>query len=218
MKALILKLSIFLSILTILYLILSYFGVLRNISLFTKNTRDLAEKYRYKTKSNFCKNNKIIIVVYSKNPASDKLKCAINSILDQTVKVDSVLLVTNNQEEIPQYLKYVVTPLPIDKDYGYGNKIIPPMLKEKEKNVIILPIENKIYGNDYVETLLEKSQENPDCQIFNQDNDLVLYKINNFSNDIISRDNKIFDKKWFNLKSKNKITLEYDDIKKDMFS
>lgn len=217
MKALILKLSIFFSILTIIYLILSYFGILRNISLYVKNTRDLAENYRYKKKSNFCKNNKIIIVVYSNNPSSDKLKCSINSILEQTVKVDSVLLVTNNQN-IPEYLKYVITPLPTDKDYGYGNKIIPPMLKEKEKNVIIIPIENKIYGNDYIETLLEKSQDNPNCQIFNQDNDLILYKTNNFSNDIISRDNKTFDKKWFYLKSKNKTNIEYDDIKKDIFN
>tara|TARA_Y100000389_G_C17455906_1_gene518144 strand:- start:1078 stop:1740 length:663 start_codon:yes stop_codon:yes gene_type:complete len=220
MKPLVLKLSIFFSVLTIIYLILSYFGVLRNISLFTQNTLSLAENYRHKAKSNFCKDFKVVVVIYSKDPLNDKLKCTINSILDQTIKIDSVLLVNNNPntDKYPKYLNYVATPLCINKDYGYGNKLIPPMLKEKDQNVIIIPLENKIYGNDYFETLLKKSEENPDSQILNKNNDLVLFKINNFSQDIFSRDKKTFDKDWFVNNSKNTVVLDYDDINNNLFN
>jgi|TARA_B110000261_G_scaffold13670_1_gene13784 hypothetical protein len=221
MKTNLLKISIILSVLTIIYLILSYSGIIRYISLHCKETLNLAEKYGNKTKSQHFKNNKTIVTMFSNDLFKENLKPVINSILDQSVKVDSILLFTSQETEnkyLPEHIKYAVNVIKNEVNYGYGNNIIPAIFKEKEEGVIIIPIENKIYGEDYIETLLDKSVEKQLSQIFNQNNDLVLIKIDNLDNKFLEKNNKEYSKDWFfkNILNKNKI--EYNDIKKCLFT
>ena len=55
-------------------------------------------------------------------------------------------------------------------------------------------------------------------QIFNQNNDLVLIKIDNLGNKFLEKNNKEYSKDWLikNILNKNKI--EYNDIKKCLFT
>jgi hypothetical protein len=210
MKAYILKISIIMSIITIIYLTLSYFGLIRCILLPWKGTLSLAEKYIKKSKSQYCKNDKIVVSMFSSNGLEENLKTVINSILDQSIKIDSILIFTNEKISnitIPKYIEYTSQLLPSEIDYKYGNNIIPAILKEKSNNVIIIPIKNIIYGEDYLETLLEHSEKNPTCQIFNKNKDLLLFKIDNFSDNILEKSNQSFEKDWFIENSKNKLYI-----------
>jgi len=219
MKKCLLVLSIIISIITLFTLILSYFGIIRYISVHFKETKNLAEKYSEKSKSNHFKDDKIVISMFSYDPFKENLKPVINSILDQTIKIDSILIFTNDKinKTIPKYIDYTSQLIPSETDYCYGNNIIPAILKEKSSNVIIIPIKNKIYGEDYIETLLEYSNENPDSCIFGGKNDLLLFNINNLSEDIHNHSNDTYSKEWFLKNMPNKVFLEYLDIKDTLF-
>lgn len=219
MKKCLLALSIIISIITLFTLILSYFGIIRYISVHFKETKNLAEKYSEKSKSNHFKDDKVVVSMFSYDPFKENLKPVINSILDQTIKIDSILLFTNDKinKTIPKYIEYTSQLIPSESDYCYGNNIIPVILKEKSRNVIIIPIKNKIYGEDYIETLLEYSSKNPSSSIFSSKNDLLLFNLNNLGEDIHSHYNDTYSKDWFLKNLPNKVFIEYSDIKDILF-
>ena len=212
MKSFILKVSIFFSLLSIIYLVLSYNGYIRYFMLHFKDTRHLAENYSKKDKYTHYKDNKIVVSLYIDN-FKENLKPVINSILDQTVKIDSILIFTpeNDIDKAPTYLQISSNIIPSVNNYSYGNNIIPCILKEKDSNVIIIPMDKKIYGEDYIETILEFSHTNPSCQIFNKDNELLLFKVDNFDKNIYSFNKQDYNKKWFMTKSLNKKEIKYTE-------
>jgi len=161
--------------------------------------------------------NKVTISFTCKRDKLHKLKPFINSILDQTVKVDLIAMITplGNKEEdynIPKYIKNIAIVFPSGRDCGKGTKLIPMLLKEKEKGIIIIALdENKIYGHDFIYTMVEESKKYPDSVLVDKNGSAILVKSDHFDCDIINRENDNLDNEWFLKKAKDSKIVDYSE-------
>lgn len=207
-------LSIILSIISGIYIILSYFGITRYWMLKLQNPGTYIEKY-----SNLPNmNEKRIVLSFTTTPDNlDKIKPMINSILDQTIKVNQIALVTpyhyNGQKyDFPPYIKKVANNFPSGKDYGLGTKLIPILLREKESDTIIIAInDNYIYGKDFIETIIQAVQDNPNTVLVDNNHSTIVLKPEYFDSDIINREKDTFNEQWFLSKAKNSKVIEYNE-------
>lgn len=186
--------SIVFTILTIIWLIISYYGYDRYIN-FLYPTENKLEKYinNYKNIQTSSSDKRVIVVLYI---SADDLKnidqvySSLLSLLDQTVRVDDIRLYISNPNNIelniPSKLKDIVSiyNLPSNAD-----KLTYPLYKVDDNNSIIIYLEPTIiYGKDFLQTIME--QYNNDC--------------------ILTIKNKILllSPKQYNLDDNNKIIIE----------
>ena len=109
-------------------MLLSYYGITRYIEIYCKSIESYVKNFK-KMKSNDL-NSKIIISIYTDN--FSKIKYVLKSLLDQTIKVDSIIINTNIEEDnIPSYIKNIVDINVVGKHYNnnVGN-IIPTLLND----------------------------------------------------------------------------------------
>lgn len=201
------------TILSLIIIFSSYFGITRYLSCHIKSPNKLIENYSKLPKAST--SNKVVISFTCKKDKIDKLKPFINSIMDQTVKVDLIAMITPLEENynIPKYIKDIAVILPSGKDCGKGTKIIPMLLREKEKNTIIICLdENKIYGQDFIYTMVEESKKYPDSVLVDKKGSTILIRSDHFNCDVINRENDNLDNEWFLKKSKNNKIVDYDEI------
>ena len=122
------------------------------------------EKYinKYNNLDQVNPNSKVIICLIVKNDIN--LTPTIKSLLDQTVKVNqiSVIIPENINYTVPNILTNIITIYKCDKDKSLLNFLYYTLLKEGEENTKIITLNNnKIYGKDFIETLLETSEKKP---------------------------------------------------------
>lgn len=207
-------LSIILSIISGIYIVLSYFGITRCWMLKIQNPDTYIEKYSQLPNIN----QKRIVLSFTTIPNNlDKIKPMINSILDQTIKVNQIALVTpyhykGQKYNFPQYLNKVANNFPAGKDYGFGTKLIPILLREKECDTIIIAInDNYIYGKDFIEIMVQAVEDNPNTVIVDNNRSTIVLKPEYFDCDIINRKKDTFDEEWFLNKAKNSKVIEYNE-------
>lgn len=202
------------TIISLLFIFLSYFGLTRYVSCYFKNTYKLIEKYSKLPKAS---EQRVIISFTSTPDKVKKLKPFINSILDQTVKVDLIAFVTtpesnNEKYDIPKYIKDIAILIPSGRKYGKGTKIISMLLREKECDTIIIALdENRIYGQDFIYTIVEQSNKHPKSILIDKQGSVMLLKTDHFDCDIINRENEKSDNDWFLSKCKNSKIIEYTE-------
>jgi hypothetical protein len=95
----------------------------------------------------------------------DKLKPTIVSLLDQTAKVDEIAISVpyGKKYKIPPYLKNIAQIYRYAVNYGDAGNLIPTLLREREGDTkIILVKDNIVYGKDFVEVMVERSNKSPD--------------------------------------------------------
>jgi cellulose synthase/poly-beta-1,6-N-acetylglucosamine synthase-like glycosyltransferase len=211
-KITVIILTIISTLISVIFIVLSYFGITRYISLRRDKSKKLIEQY--KTLSKASDSNKVIISFTTTLQNIDRIRPMINSILDQTVRVDQIILVLpyGSTYNIPEYLKEIVTIVPTGKNYGEGTKLIPTLLREKECDTIIIAInDNKIYGKDFIETLVEEANKNPNTVLIDKCNSTILVRPEYFGCDIIDRDKDTFTNDWFLEKAKNSKVICYSE-------
>ena len=163
-------------------IVLSYLGVVRYYIIKNSNS---TEKYSRKYLELPKKTNGKTIITFSTSPGRfKKIKPMINSILQQSSAVDSIITVLPvDKSEIPDFLKGVVVVVPSGKDYGEGNAIIPVLLTEKECNTTIVALkDNFIYGKDCIETFLKESEKYKDTILTDKNNSIYVFQPYMFSN------------------------------------
>jgi cellulose synthase/poly-beta-1,6-N-acetylglucosamine synthase-like glycosyltransferase len=203
------------TIISLIMIFFSYFGITRYFLCYNKSTDKLIENYTKLPKAS--NDNKVVISFTCNRDKLDKLKPFINSILDQTVKVDLIAIITplGNKEEdytIPKYIKNILAVFPSGKDYGKGTKLIPMILREKEKNTIIIALdENKIYGQDFIYTMVEESKKYPDSVLVDKKGSAILVRSEHFEYDVINREKNNLDNEWFLKKAKNSKIVDYNE-------
>ena len=212
-KRTIIILTIISTILSLITIFLSYFGIIRYLSLHVKSSEKFIEKYSKLPKVS---DNSRVVISFTTTPEKiKKIKPMINSILDQTVKVDFIEIVIPNSEktyDIPKYIKDVAMVLPSGKDYGDGTKIIPVLLREQESDTVIIALnDNMVYGQDYIYSIIEESRKNPEKMIIDNKNSTMLVKPEFFDSDVINRNKKKYDLKWMIKKSKGTKVLNYSE-------
>ena len=196
---------------SLVWIILSYYGYDRYLILGLKT--NYSESYlklpRVNTKS------KVIVSVSTTETDFNKIKRTINSILDQSVHPDQIILSVNpgNQIQVPDHLKKanVIIQHNLSSDYGACSCFISPLTREKDADAKLIILNDKqIYGPDLLQMLVEESDKNPDRVIYTKgykaknliqngnitdvknDNDIidikggVLVKPSFFSEDILS--------------------------------
>lgn len=224
-KKTIIIISLFSAIISLIYILLNYFGVLRylGISMFS------SERYikKYSKLDQIDKDKKVVISLIATDKELKKIPAVIRSLLDQTVKVNliSIVLPYDNIYNLPDDLKNSVVLFRTKINYGDLNSIIPTAIREGEDSTQIITIgADKIYGKDFIEQLLEKSKKNPQHIIYcNNKDELdiregVLFPINVFSEDFFNPPKKVFlqhtsVKNWINnfFKYKPKKKIKYKE-------
>lgn len=207
-------LVIIFSVLTLVYILLSYFGILRYISLSMNNSDNYIQNY-----SNLRKGGKNRVVIsFTTTPEYIKhIRPMLNSILDQTVKVDQIALIVpynyqGQKYNIPDYIKKIVNIFPAGKDYGEGTKIIPILFREKECDTIIIALSDKyVYGKTFIETIIEEVENNPKTVLVDNKNTTITLRPEYFGCDVINRDKDKFDQAWFLDKAKKSKVIYYGE-------
>ena len=206
--------SIIISIISAIFILLSYFGITRCWMLKLQNPDTYIENYN---KLPTTKQKRVVLSFTTIPDNINKIKPMINSILDQTVKVNQIALVTpyhyNGQKyNFPPYLKNVANNFPSGKNYGEGTKLIPILLREKECDTIIIAInDNYIYGKDFVETMVKAVEDNPDTVLVDKNHSAIVLRPEYFGCDVIDRDKDKFDEEWFISKAKKSKVIDYSE-------
>ena len=116
-----------------------------------------------------------VVISFSTTPDKiRKIRPMIKSILDQSVKVDKIILnlpdtCERMEYKVPEDYKDVLNVYNCGKDYGYGNKFIPTLLRESDYGTILIMLDDEyIYGYDFIEKLLFESIEYPNRMIYSE--------------------------------------------------
>jgi len=117
-----------------------------------------------------------VVVSFTTTPDKiDKLRPMLNSILDQTVKVDQIALnipymCNGKPYVIPDDYKDIANIYRTVKDYGAETSYIPTLLREGESGTKIIYLnDDKIYGKNLIASLVETSNKNPNKAIYTKD-------------------------------------------------
>lgn len=209
-------LSLIISIILTIYLCLSYYGIIRSMKIRTYPTEYYINNYKKLPKAD----EKRVVIVFSVNREEVKyIKPFINSLLDQTVRVNDIAVTVPEEDKdiIPQNIQQVVNTYTYDKNYGELGTIIPTILREPENNTKIIIVEPmKIYGEDFIQSIIEKSNENPEKIIYIKDNSNIMLSKPSFFNENFcnyqSGNNSV---EWFNKSCDiEKIPFHYEQISK----
>jgi hypothetical protein len=190
------KMYLFISmtILSLIVTILYYYGIIRYFTLHVKDTNSYLENYKNLDKA--FKEKKIIISLSVRPEKIDKIKPMINSILDQTVGANQIVLnLPNNQDyNIPKEYENIFTIFRCGKDYGECNKFIPTLLREENSDTIIILLDEQyVFGQDYIENMVEEYKKDK-CGIISKGGILIIPEF--FDMDIYDRDKKCLDNGW----------------------
>ena len=204
-------LIIFFTLFSFIIIFTTYLGFDRylNILLYSKYSNNNKYIKNYNKLNEFSpKQSNIIISLYANNEELNKLKPCINSILDQTIRINKIylfLIGNDDLQDIPAYLKEIVIIIPT-KDYKNNTKIIPILIKEKEADTIILSLENNIiYGKDFIEIMLEEMIKNQNTVLIDNKNTCILFKPSYFDAEIINKKHFLNNNKMINYNENYKL-------------
>ena len=177
--------SIIWSFLSLIFSFLLYFGIIRYMNLYIYNPKSYIKKYFDLEKA--C-NKKVVINLSITNP--DKLKPVINSLLDQTVRVDEISI--NTDKKLPDYIKDLNKVVRI---YQTNLCIKPCIMRENDNDTIILFInDDKIYGKDFIQDAIDQYHTNLDglnSDILKiSDNGEIITNTNIFNTEVLDKCNE----------------------------
>jgi hypothetical protein len=161
----------------------------------------------YKQLDKIEKTNRVVISLTTTPEKMKHLTPVINSLLDQTVKVDLISLVVpdENGYDLPNNLKDSVTIFKTQQNNGCLTPLLSSLIREEESTTIIIILgDNQIYGKDFIETLLEESVNNPTSIIYMNKKDsidmkrAVLFKTEFFDSYFLDISENDDPEKWIN--------------------
>lgn len=175
-------------ILSIIYILLEYYGYIRYINLHLFSTENYIQTYNTLNKTK----NKVVITLLVDDNDLNNIGPVINSLLDQTIKVNliSIILDQNNKWILPEDLKKCISLVkctsckPSNKPSSKPNNkqsdidsLLTTLIREGENNTKIIILDcKKIYGKDFIESLIEKSEKYPNYIIYNNDKNYIDIK------------------------------------------
>jgi hypothetical protein len=179
------------TIISLAIIFLSYFGIIRYYLIKYKSPKSYISDYNMLNKTD----TKTIIAINTTPQRIRKIRPMINSILDQTIRVDNIILVVPQDDidtgyTIPSDIKKIAILFPRGKNYGteFANSIIPMLLSQKEYNTTIITLlDNIIYGKDYLETLLIEGKKYKDTVICDKKHRSILFKSEYYDSSIINK-------------------------------
>ena len=178
-KKTIIILSLVSAFLSFIYMLLNYYGIIRYIGLYLYSIEGYSKNYKKLDKIG---QHRTIISMTATPKQMKKLTPVIKSLLDQTVRVDliSITIPYGNSYKLPIELKNSVSVFRCGKDRSLLNCISPVISRESESTTKIITVcATQIYGKEFIKTLLEESEKNPNSIIHvgkNSHDDIDLSK------------------------------------------
>jgi len=163
--------SLILSVIVLIYIVLEYYGIIRYYKLHWFSTEKYVKSYSSLEKAD---KNKVVLTFSCPVEKLKNLKPFINSLLDQTVKVDEIALTIpfKNVDKIPAYLSEILTVDGYSKDYGDKSCMICPILRETEANTKIIIVDpDMVYSKEFVQDMVDESNKNPDKIVYGKGKD-----------------------------------------------
>ena len=161
--------SVVLTIISLIITVLSYYGIVRYIKLlYSKDCKCFSESYVKLQRVE--SPNKVVVSMFTKSRHLDK-NMTLKSILDQTVHPDQIIIVTDEKSmEVPTDLKKdSIVVLQSAGEIGGLSAILTPLRTQKNSDTkIIVVTDGVIYGPDFIESIVEASNNNPGAVIFVQ--------------------------------------------------
>jgi hypothetical protein len=189
------------TLLSLVVILLTYFGWVRYATLHLKSVEHFSKNYMKLAKAD--KDAKVVISFTADPKKILNLKPMLNSILDQTVRVDQIGMTIPDSKtyDIPSEYKDVINIFKCGKDYGVCNKIIPALLRERESDTMIIYLkDNEVYGKDVIESLVEESRKHPQEAITTHCGKATLVKPSFFGADVSDLGKDFFDDNWIQVK------------------
>jgi hypothetical protein len=152
-KQLLLKISIVISVLMIF---VSYFDLYRYFIIHYKQPDTYLKNYNgLESADSDCK----VVIFINRKDDKPLNRATINSLIDQTVKVDEMCITVSLESDKTAYPKYVNV-------YSSDNEFKCTMKRERNDNTKIIVVENGIvYKPDFIEEMVEYSKKNPNTVI-----------------------------------------------------
>jgi hypothetical protein len=187
-KRTIIIISLISAVFSLIYVLISYYGLIRYILLHIFPLQGYSENYKKLDKIGEYRN---IISLTATPQQMGKMTHTIKSLLDQTVKVDIISLIVpqGNDYKLPEELKNYVSLFRCNQNQGLLNSLSTAIERESESTTRIITLgSDMIYGKDFIETILEESEQNP--------NDIIY--VNNKKNYMDLTKGIVFSTKFFN--------------------
>ena len=170
-------------------------------------------------------NTKNVSIIISTEPEKiNSLKPVINSILNQTMKVNRIILTLSQKNSdqtdlIPEYMKKVIGIYDMGKNSkNWCRDVLPILLSEEEEDsTLIILKDNTVYGMDFIEKLLTKSENNPDSVLVASKNNAILLKPTHYNYEDISKNKGTCDEKWLLNNAKKVKHIKYMENYKLVF-
>jgi len=160
------------SLLSLLYIVLDFFGVIRKINLNLWSVESWKESYPKLEKADI-KNKTVVAFNAFSDKVQDfdekKFRPFLNSLLDQSVRVDdiSMSIPYKDMNKIPPWVRDVVSVNGHSKEYKGGSAVVYSVLQEPESNTKIIVVEpDYVYPKEFVQDTVDKSNETPDKIIY----------------------------------------------------
>ncbi len=153
-KKTMLIISLVLSILSLLYFIAEYYGGTRYIKLDRNDTDSYLANYKTIEKAS---KGRVVVCFSCTLERLVYIDQFLNSILDQTVRVDEIMLVIDYSEinYIPEKYKKIVSVHGLKKNYDNNSNLICSILTEPDADTkIFLVSPDIIYPLDFIETMV----------------------------------------------------------------
>jgi len=190
----IILISLIAAIISMIYVMLDYFGIIRYIKLYLYSPEQYIKDYK---KLDKIYKDKVVISLTTTPDNMKKLKPVINSLLDQTVQVDLISLCIpegNDEYKLPSELKDAVAIFRCGNNQEL-NPLISSIMREGESTTSIIVLgDDYVYGKDFVETLIEESNKNPHDIICVGNsinlNKGALFKTDFFKEDFLEKNNQ----------------------------
>lgn len=204
-KKTIIILSLLSAVFSLIYILFSYYGYMRYFGMYVFSTESYSKNYSKLDK--MVDDKKVIISMTTTPSRIKKIGPVIRSLLDQTVRVDSISIVIPYGKDytIEKDLEKVVSVYRTGKDYGELNCLIPTVMREGESDTLIITVgDDTIYSKDFIEKLLETNQSNTDSIIFNSKDEQVdtkkgsVFKTDIFDEGFLDPPEGVDSNKWIN--------------------
>ena len=176
--------SLVISVVFLAFLIFDYMGGTRYIKIHTVPTEKFLKNYKNLKKPG---SSRIVVSFSCTRDNIDRITPFINSILDQTIRVDDIALSIPYKDipKIPAHLKPVLSVYGKSVDYP---DLVCGVLREPEAKTKIFVLDpTLVYGQDFLETMLEVQEKSPEEVVTCGKNQVVLIRPEQFSKDKSNR-------------------------------
>ena len=176
-KKTILIISLIISIFSLFYFIVDYYGYIRYLKLHYYDNNSYLQNYTLLPKSN---KDRVVICFTTTLDNIFNIKPFINSILDQSLRVDEIILILpyDDVKNVPDNIKKILSVQGYKKKYNSSPNVICSVLTEPEATTKIILVEpSTIYPSDFVENIVEASNKHPDKIIYSSNTKQTKYGI-----------------------------------------